>query len=457
MKDKTKLAAFAIAGALTLAACGGAGAAATTTQPPEPVTTTTVETMDDDMTDETTDEMDDGMGEPTRFLIEIANVSSGFLARTADVFAIPVGADEPAPAFPGDSYAWTFAASPGERLSFATMLVQSNDWFFAPGAEGVALFDDAGNPLVGDITEQISLWDAGTEADQAPGVGEDQAPRQSGPDTGDVDPDTTVRMVEDRDVAEYVTVSLSHDGTEFTLTIENISEGAATPSPIAPGIGVLHNAGTPIFEERAAEGGYGLEALAEDGDPSRLVEWIISQSGVTTPFAPGVAIALDHGSTLFVAGSDDTGEGLEALAEDGDPGVLAASSGGTAFAVPSGATDPGPLFPGQSYTVEIDAAPGHYLTFATMFVQSNDWFFSLGEGGIELFGTDGSPISGDITDQVTLWDAGTEVNQISGIGSDQAPRQAGPNTGDTDPDSTIRIVEGYAPGSYIQITITPQG
>ena len=39
------------------------------------------------------------------------------------------------------------------------------------------------------------------------------------------------------------------------------------------------------------------------------------------------------------------------------------------------------------------------------------------------------PVTGDITSSISLWDAGTEVNQEPGAGADQAPRQSGPNTG----------------------------
>ena len=64
------------------------------------------------------------------------------------------------------------------------MFVQSNDWFFAPDpALGIALYDDEGAPISGDVTDQILVWDSGTEVDQEPGTGADQAPRQAGPDT----------------------------------------------------------------------------------------------------------------------------------------------------------------------------------------------------------------------------------------------------------------------------------
>ena len=91
-----------------------------------------------------------------------------------------------------------------------------------------------------------------------------------------------------------------------------------------------------------------------------------------------------------------------------------------------------------------------------MFVQSNDWFFSLGGAGIPLFDADGAPISGDITSLVTLWDAGTEIGQTPGAGADQAPRQAGPDTGAHDPDSSIRLVDSYYVANHVEVTITPQ-
>ncbi|MGB5186980.1 MAG: spondin domain-containing protein, partial [Acidimicrobiia bacterium] len=119
-----------------------------------------------------------------------------------------------------------------------------------------------------------------------------------------------------------------------------------------------------------ADRGHGLEALAEDGDPSGIVESITAGSGATTPLAPGVAVVIDTGTELFVSGTADDGSGLEALAEDGDAGPYAENTGGTVFAIPAGESEPGPLYPGHTYTVEIEAEAGQNLTFATMFVQS---------------------------------------------------------------------------------------
>lgn len=444
MRITRRGAVFFVAGALTLAACSTAtDAETTTTVGAEPTTTSTTEAPADTAPAET----------PTRFVVEVANISDGFAARHAAAFTTPVGAEGPAPALPGESYEWMFEAASGERLSFATMFVQSNDWFIGTPADGLALFGDDGTPVTGDITANLYVWDGGTEVDQEPGVGEDQAPRQAGPNTGADDPDNTVRMVTDRMASDTVSVMLTHDGSAFTLTISNTSESSSLPTPLAPGVGVVHGGGEPLFTDGQPDRGEGLEALAEDGDPSGLVASLEAMSGVTTPLAPGVAAVIDMEQTVFTPGAPDDGHGLEALAEDGDPAAYAEWTRGTVFAVPSGATDPGPLFPGQSYTVEVEALTGQYLTLETMFVQSNDWFFSLGAAGIPLFDASGAPIGGDITDLVTLWDAGTEIDQTPGVGPDQAPRQAGPNTGADDPDANIREV-AISASDYIVVTIT---
>ena len=75
------------------------------------------------------------------------------------------------------------------------MFVQSNDLFYAPGASGFALFN-GDIPRSGDVTGEFLLWDAGTEVNEAPGVGANQAPRQAGANAGD-DEAGSVRVVND--------------------------------------------------------------------------------------------------------------------------------------------------------------------------------------------------------------------------------------------------------------------
>jgi hypothetical protein len=77
----------------------------------------------------------------------------------------------------------------------AFMFGQSNDLFYAPKDEGIALFDGS-RPITKDITSQLVLWDAGTEQNQEPGLGPDQAPRQKQPNTGQAEKGV-VRLVKD--------------------------------------------------------------------------------------------------------------------------------------------------------------------------------------------------------------------------------------------------------------------
>ena len=109
-------------------------------------------------------------------------------------------------------------------------------------------------------------------------------------------------------------------------------------------------------------------------------------------------------------------------------------------------------------TFTVTAAGGDRLNFETMFAQSNDWFILFGANGLALF--DGTtPVSGDVTSQVVLYDAGTEEDTAPGVGPDQAPVQPAPNTGPTDDDRNIRVPGGFAippAAAVIRVTVTPQ-
>ena len=78
---------------------------------------------------------------------------------------------------PGKAYAFEITASPGDSLSFATMVAESNDLFFATANGGIALFE-GNQPISGDVTRYVALWDAGTEQNEPLGEGINQAPRQ---------------------------------------------------------------------------------------------------------------------------------------------------------------------------------------------------------------------------------------------------------------------------------------
>ncbi|HYG82109.1 MAG TPA: spondin domain-containing protein [Pyrinomonadaceae bacterium] len=124
-----------------------------------------------------------------------ASHAAGGAPAASGVFNMPVGRDAPGPILPGGSYEFTFTARPGMKLQLAMMFGQSNDLFYAPYAP-IALFDSRGAAASGDFTSKLILWDAGTEVNQEPGVGADQAPRQKAPNTGAAEGDV-VRRVKD--------------------------------------------------------------------------------------------------------------------------------------------------------------------------------------------------------------------------------------------------------------------
>ncbi len=415
---------------------------------------------------------DSSTTEPTRFRVTIENLTVGDSYSASGVFNTPVGEAEPGPLFPGGAYEFSFYAAPGQRLSFATMMVQSNDWFYAPAPEGIALFDDGGAPLSGDITSMINLYDAGTEADEPAGEGVHQAPRQDGANMGPADSDTNVRPVTASGlpgVSDVIAVTITPmAGNGFTVRIENISTadtlqitGGSVPVPLAPGSFVVHGAGEPLFST-GTTATTGLEALAEDGDPSGVHTRLDAMTQIATPFAPGV-FAVDTGANvLFSADAPASVAGLEMLAEDGDPSTLLASIETTTmssgvFDTPAGGSGPGPAFPGGSYEFEIEAEAGDKLHFATMFVQSNDWFIAPDVNGINLFDANGTPLSGEVSD-IYIWDAGTETDEAIGAGPNQAPRQAGANTGAAE-NGNVRMVtpNGFVPSvaETVRVTITP--
>lgn len=99
---------------------------------------------------------------------------------------------------PGEELTFTLEVPQGQgyKFGFGTMFVQTNDWFIAYNNEGYPLFDENGVPVSGTGASSKSyLYDAGTEVDEAVGFGIYQAPRQSGPNEGPVDENTTVRRV----------------------------------------------------------------------------------------------------------------------------------------------------------------------------------------------------------------------------------------------------------------------
>ena len=211
--------------------------------------------------------------------------------------------------------------------------------------------------------------------------------------------------------------------TKFTVKVENISnpEGLAAsngtkfPFALSPGMFVLSTKNAPLFTEGKAAPANGLEMQAEDGDPAGLVKSLV---------------AMHHASNLH--------------------GV---------FNTPVGAMGAGPIRPGDSYEYSFTGMPGMKLFTTMMFGQSNDWFYAPDAKGISLFDAKGNPVSGDVTDKLILWNAGTEVDEEIGIGPNQGPRQKGPNTGATENGVVRRVQDARFTEKnteFFRVTITAE-
>ncbi|MCP5027514.1 MAG: hypothetical protein GY929_14650 [Actinomycetia bacterium] len=383
------------------------------------------------------------------FLVTIENRSGRFNRSSAGVFNTPVGQPDPGPVFDGDAYEFTVFGNPGDKLSFASMFVFSNDWFFATGDRGLDLYDPNGTPVSGDITGQLHLLDAGTEADEAFMTGPNQPINQAGPNTGPEDPNNKVRIVDSvGPVSDFLDATVTpQGGGEFTVRVANVSGSSAYSTPVAPGAFTVHKGGRPVYKLNKKDKGRGLESLAEDGDSGPLYEWLNRRAVVASPLAPGAYVAGPDGQ-IFTVGLPDAGNGLESLAEDGSPGALA----GTLVGTDVGTFGMAPAFPGDSYQFQVTAKRGDRLDFATMLVQSNDWFFAPEDGdGLRLFRRNGEPRQGNVTRQIGIFDAGTEVDEALGFGPNQAPRQSGPNTG-ADEGGVVHV-EGLNVAKYIKVTL----
>lgn len=226
-----------------------------------------------------------------------------------------------------------------------------------------------------------------------------------------------------------------------TVRIENVAPtdyyGSMTSTGgaiwLTPGAYAIHTGHNPIYTEGEAAS-IGLEALAEaglatgfEGEPGLVEELQGMEMGVQSAgaFTPEDTVADPN---------DPTGE---------VPGAP-------------------PIAPGGAFEFDVEVEQGQKLSFASMFVPSNDLFFAPEPDGIPLWPDDGEPVSGDVTEHVELWDAGTEPNaQPPGEGPDQAPAQERPNQGDDEMGSVRRVSElmdGYdypAVEEAIQVTVTP--
>jgi hypothetical protein len=419
---------------------------------------------------------------PVAFKLRIENIApwtvlkSGTQQVRTDGTQGPIG--------PGQAYEIAFTAGKNQKVSFASMLGQSNDWFFAPSAAGIALYDANGNPRTGDVTSEVYLWDAGTEIDQEPAVGNATGPRQPSPEYGDPDPVAKVRQLGNvvaltgggtftlPNIAQMVRVTLTPGANrQFTLRIENVSTATTLVTSqgnsgigMSPPVWTVHARDAALFDLDMPDRNQGLELIAESGRNAVLGANLRTLSGAATPISPGVYAVHRDAEPLYALGLEDLGIGLSWLAEDGNAmplheaitnntRTLQFSATGN-FDTPVGADKAGAARPGNAFEITVEGVPGDKLSWVSMFGMSNDWFFGTRPEGIALFDEYGEPVRGDVSRSIAIYDAGTELDQELGIGADTGPQQSGPNTGAADPIALVREVTMPA-SAHLRVTLEP--
>ena len=193
----------------------------------------------------------------------------------------------------------------------------------------------------------------------------------------------------------------------FVVRIENVARrvlplptGIAADIPLSSGVWALHSGRNPILSPGEVQPGIGLQGLAE--------------AGMAGAFAPNL-------------------QGLPGVRASGafeTPLGRARGRMVTSQAEGGGANTSRMLQAGQHFEFTFTARPGDRLSLALMIAQSNDGLIATGPEGIPLFTADGRPVSGNLTADLFLWDAGTEVNEEPGRGRNQGLRQRAPHAGD---------------------------
>lgn len=339
------------------------------------------------------------------------------------------GDGSPAVILPGSAVTIHFSAAKGETLTFATMYGWSNDLFFAPENPGIAVYDAAGNPIEGDVSDQIKLWDNGTRINQMPGASVNH------PGTADNKNVTEVQGTDAQGntylpASQLVNATLVYNGNSyFTLTLKNKSGGTKNETPLSPGVwavsyivgGNLLNA-APLYTKGQPTAN-GLTNIAESGDNSVLSTYIAANTGIFTPLSP-VLVVIYQGDTnpFYKEGEADRGEGLKELAQQGDASILAAALKTKAgvksvYVLPAASSTV--LLPvigetaGSTVSQAISVTAGDRIAIATMYGFSNDWFFATTGNGVD------ATLKGDISSSIALYDDGTAIDQYPGAGITQ--------------------------------------
>lgn len=200
--------------------------------------------------------------------------------------------------------------------------------------------------------------------------------------------------------------------TQFTVRFENVSKpstlrlstGKTVAIPLSAGVWAVHTGGNPIFTPGKLDAGLGLKGLAEAGLAREFAANLGSVAGVRAAGAFDKSLI----PRITIGGMNPR-----------KPMIAAGTADGS-----------GMLQSGRYYEFTIDAHPGDRLSLASMIGQSNDGLIATGPEGIALFDATNRPATGNVTARLSLWDAGTEVNEEPGLGRNQGVRQGAPHAGD---------------------------
>jgi hypothetical protein len=363
--------------------------------------------------------------------ITIENVLDSKLLVESGTF---MGTGTPPVILPGQSVSFSFYAAKNQRLTFATMYGWSNDLFFAPENPGLKLYDDGGNPVTGDVSGQVKLWDNGTRENQAPGM------NVVHPGTA-VAAAKVIKEVNGTDdygntylpAAQLMKLSLAYNGnSRFTLTILNNSGGTANETPFSPGVwAISYVAGgnllmpAPVYTS-ASPTANGLTALAEKGDNSEMGKFLSDNTGIFTPLSPVLVVVYKGNQNPFYkTGEKDRGEGLKELAQKGNADILAAAlkskPGIKSVYVLQDPVNKVLLpringAPGGKVSQELSTSYGDKIAIASMYGFSNDWFFATTGDDLNI---NSSYKGHDFSSSIGLFDDGTAINQYPGAGITQ--------------------------------------
>ena len=295
------------------------------------------------------------------------------------------------PIFPGsehEAFIEVVDASAYRYLSFASMMLPSNDVFFGNEVQDAYELFDAEGEFGGPVTIQITegdLYDAGTEENNVMGL-----PFVPAAD-GTTATDTT-------DGATSLTDGLAPYVDAVTAPGTTIAAALAADEPVAT---ITIDLVEQVVEEQVH---VRVENLQEEDGFFFTEVWAGLHNGVDFDlFNPGEAPSA----------------GLEALAEDGNPAVLQGE-----FDAPGRLqtqVGPTPIAPGSTHESSIEvinASAYQYLSFASMMLPSNDAFFGNDAPDAYQLFDDAGEFVGPVTIDVTaadLYDAGTEENDVMGL------------------------------------------